>query len=69
MAADFQEVSRIAELTALRMALLSNLHRATGDEPECHALVARVELDGFGQPFISVELLGAADMPIGGFNL
>lgn len=69
MAADFHEVSRIAELTALRMALLACLHRASSDDPECHAMTVRIELDGFGQPFVAVELLGTADLPIGGFSL
>ena len=66
---DFVEVSRVAELAALRMAALAVLGRAAADDTEVQSLRVQVESDGFGQPFISVELLGKADIPVGGFTL
>lgn len=68
-APDFVEVCRVAELAALRMAALAVLGRAGSDDPEVQSLRLQVESDGFGQPFVSVELLGKADIPVGGFSL
>jgi len=68
-ALDFVEVSRIAELTALRMAALAVLSRASVDDDQVQGLRVQVEQDGFGQPFINVELLGVADVAVGGFSL
>jgi len=69
MTADFVEVSRVVELAHLRMAALAVLSRATVDDDQVQGLRLQVEQDGFGQPFVSVELLGAADIPVGGFSL
>lgn len=66
---DFVEVCRVAELAALRMAALAVLGRASADDAQVQGLRVQVEADGYGQPFVSVDLLGAADMPVGGFSL
>ncbi len=67
--ADFVTAQHAAELAVLRMSALAVLARASADEPEVQGLRLNVEADAFGAPAVSIELLGAADLPLGGFSL
>jgi hypothetical protein len=51
------------------MAALAVLARTSHADPDVLSLRVHVELDSFAQPFVAVELLGKAEIPVGGFSL
>ena len=59
----------MSELALLRMAALAVLARTSHADPDVLSLRVHVELDSFAQPFVAVELLGKAEIPVGGFSL
>lgn len=67
--ADFVTAQHAAELAVLRMSALAVLARASADEPEVQGLRLSVEADAFGAPAVSLEMLGPAGLPVGGFSL